>query len=229
MINLADRIGTMVFSSNGNYIVGGSDRQNAEFQKKCRNNIVIEESKLRDRAEITGIKKIQYNSENYNDINKVTGMPKSCFADSYGNEIRNSIQSLMSEYCDGKISEEELEDSFYDICKDMRVYQAQSRSTTGMDTDDNTQIIEEVYEVFQKSNVKSMVDKCFETRKEVADYYQKSQKVREILQRAAHTVASDWGIGTLDCKKVEEESKLTLDGRLDFISAWNWKAYMEQE
>ena len=36
MLNLKDMIGTIVFSPNGNYIVGASDRQNAEFQQKCQ-------------------------------------------------------------------------------------------------------------------------------------------------------------------------------------------------
>ena len=36
MVNLKEITGIVVFSPNGNYIVGASDEQNAEFQQKCQ-------------------------------------------------------------------------------------------------------------------------------------------------------------------------------------------------
>lgn len=73
MINLKDMIGTMVFSSSGNYIVGGTERQNAEFQRRCQNKIDIN---LQDCVELTCVKESVLTSENYNDIMQVKGMSK---------------------------------------------------------------------------------------------------------------------------------------------------------
>ena len=68
MINLKDMIGTMVFSSSGNYIVGASERENAQFRKKRENKINLN---LQDCVELSCVKEFVLTSENYNDIMKV--------------------------------------------------------------------------------------------------------------------------------------------------------------
>ena len=92
MIKLEDMVGTMVFSSSGNYIVGASERENAEFQKKCQNKININ---LQDCVELSCVKEFVLTSENYNDIMKVKGMPGSIFGDKFGYEMQKEIAGYM--------------------------------------------------------------------------------------------------------------------------------------
>ena len=149
MINLEDMIGTMVFSSSGNYIVGASERQNAEFQKKCQNKIDIN---LRDCVELTCVKEFVLTSENYNDIMQVKGMQGSIFGDKFGYEMQKEIANHMKSYYDGETGKEDIENYFYECCTSMRVYLAQTRQTTGTNEKDNTQILSQIYEMFAKEN-----------------------------------------------------------------------------
>ena len=103
MVNLKDMIGTIVFSANGNYIVGASDRQNAEFQQKCRRtramfdtDLLQEKLQNRDSVEIKGITHTVLTCENYNDIRKVTGMPKSIFGENFGYQMQKDIDNARS-------------------------------------------------------------------------------------------------------------------------------------
>lgn len=240
-MNLAGMVGMMGKRANGDwYIVGASDKANKAFSEKMRNNTFhISEEQLRnsvDAIEIGAVKRID-NVDEWLE-SKITGMPH-CFGDSYGYKVRGEIQTAVAEYCDGEMSDEDIKQTLIDACKDMRVYHAQCWHTTGENVEDNTQIIEQVYELFQKTNVRNMVGKCFEDGNEIADkwggreknwvYYDskyngKAEHLREVLQEASREIASEWGIGSIDFEKVESESKYTLDGDLDFNSVWNWRA-----
>ncbi len=236
-MELYERIGTMVFTPTGRYIIGASDKANAEFQKKSRNII---EFNQRDTIELSCVKKMDMTSENYEDYTKITKMPKHCFSDNYGLEMQKSIKASVQSYCNGEITDEQIKKIFMDACKDMRVYQAQSRHTSGVDARDNRQIIENVYEVFQKSNVECMVDKCFELGSDIAaanggnekdnwvyydsKYYDQSQHLRDLLQKSSEEMAAEWNTDFVDFEKIEKESKFTVNGGLDFNSAWNWRS-----
>lgn len=235
-----ESIGTMVFTPTGRYIIGASDRENEEFQKKSKNIINLDQSKLKDSVELTCIQQMEITSENYNDILKVKGMPNHCFSDDYGLEVQKTIKSAVYTYCESEITDEELTQLFIDICKDMRVYQVQSGHTSGAIEKDNEKIIENVYEIFQKANVECMVDKCFKAGKDIADtqgggeklnwvyydsdYYFQSQHLREMLQTVSTELAMEWEVEQIDYERVEKESKFTLNGSLDFNSVWNWRA-----
>lgn len=239
-MKLYEQIGTMVFTQNDRYIVGASDKANEEFKKRSSNIIDVEPHKLRDVVELSCIEKMEMPSENYNNYTQITKMPAHCFGDNYGFKVQETIQSSVRAYCDGEINAEEIKQVLIDVCKDMRVYQSQSRHTTGIDSSDNKQIIEDVYEIFQKSNVECMVDVCFEQGSTIAnaegggerndwiyydsDYYSKSQYLREVLQIASNEMAAEWNINTIDFEKIEEESKFNINGGLDFNSVWNWRA-----
>lgn len=239
-MQLYDRIGTMVFTQNDRYIVGASDKENEEFRKKSQDVISMKQEKLRDTLEVSCVKKRENSSENYDDYFKITKMPKHCFADNYGIEIQKNVKSVIQAYCNGEITKDEIKKTFIDVCKDMRVYQAQSRHTTGNDVEDNRQIVENVYEIFQKSNVECMVAMCFKLGSNIADVYggseknnwvyydseccSESQYLQELLQTTSSEIASEWCIGMIDFEKIEEESKLKLNGGLDFNSVWNWSA-----
>lgn len=236
-MDFCERIGTMVFTATGRYIIGASESANAEFQKKSRNII---EFNPRDTVELSCIKKMDMSSENYEDYTKITKMPNHCFSDNYGVKMQKSIKEAVQAYSNGEMTDEEIKQTFIDVCKDMRVYQAQSRHTSGVNATDNKQIIENVYEIFQKSNVQSMVDKCFEAGNGIADanggkekddwvyydskYYEKSQHLRELLQKTSKEMETEWNTDFIDFEKIEKESKFTLNGGLDFNSVWDWRA-----
>lgn len=167
-------------------------------------------------------------------------MPNHCFGDNYGIKLQKEIKSAVLAYCSGEMTDEQIKKYFMDACKDMRVYQAQCGNTSGMDAKDNRQIIGNVYEIFQKSNVDSMMYTCFQAGSDIADafggkekydwvyydskYYYESQHLRDLLQEASNEMEAEWNTDFIDFEKIETESKFTVDGGLDFNSVWNWKA-----
>ncbi len=239
-MELYDRIGTMVITSTDRYIIGASDKENEDFQKKSHNIIKSNPSNQRDTVELSCIKQMDLKSENYENYMKTKKMPNGCFGDEYGYKLQNEIHSAVRAYCYGEITEKQIQKVLMDACKDMRVYQAQCGHTSGVDAKDNRQIIGDVYEIFQKSNVNSMVDKCFKAGSNIADayggkeknnwvyydskYYDESQHLRNLLQEAANEMTAEWNTDFIDFEKIEKESKFTLDGALDFNSVWNWRA-----
>ena len=160
MVNLKEITGTVVFSPNVNYIVGASDEQNAEFQQKCQNmrsmidmDLLQEKIRNRDSVEIKGITPIELVSENYNDIRKVTEMPKSIFGGyAFGYQMQKDIADYMRQYYAGEVSDDDVKNFFHECCASMRAYHSQMRHTTGMNEEDNTQIVSEIYEMFAKEN-----------------------------------------------------------------------------
>ena len=157
-------------------------------------------------------------------------MPGSCFSymDSYGQSVRKDIYLKIEEYCNGMVTDEQLREFFIDTCKDMRVYHTQSRHTSGKNPEDNSQIIRQVYEIFQKVNVESMVDMCFQEGKCISSgwggdeksdwvyydskYNDKSMHLRQLLQETATSVAEDWDLDPIDYGMVESQSKYTVNG-----------------
>lgn len=235
MINLRDMIGTMVFSPSGNYIVGASEKQNEEFQRKCQNKIDIN---LRDCVEITCVKEATLTSENYNDIMKVKRMPGSVFGDNFGYEMQKDITNYMESYYAGEISKEDIKDYFYECCTSMRVYRAQANQTTGTNEVDNTQIISQIYEMFAKENQRmanhanyqegltvnseysrdnQTVDWCYYN----SDYFYQCEETHELLKDVVQEMAEQWDLSAIDTDRIEKSSKLTLDGGFDFNSGWN--------
>lgn len=72
MINLGDMTGTMVFSSSGNYIVGASEKVNAEFQKRCQNKFVYAAEKTEGTRELSEAEEMElFKKEFYEDLSKV--------------------------------------------------------------------------------------------------------------------------------------------------------------
>lgn len=248
MFDFTKMIGTMVVCVADplkSYIVGASEGKNEEFQKgicteslkakfpkgslmelpsDCYERFIIDES-------LCG---------NYNDILNITGMPGSIFGDANGHEVRKQIVDQMYDYYLGKIPKNELLDKVKDICKDMRVYQAQSRHTSGCDKKDNLQILKELYELFQKQNVNNAAAVCFEKGENLAlqnggtrrdnwvyydsDYYYESEEMREELRRVFSEMAQEWETDVPDFTYIEENTHYSLDGKMDFNSVWNWMA-----
>lgn len=236
MINLKDMIGTMVFSSSGNYIVGASERENAEFRKKSENKINLN---LQDCVELSCVKEFVLTSENYNDIMKVKGMPGSIFGDKFGHEMQKEIAGYMETYYAGEAGKEDIEKYFYECCTSMRVYLSQTRRTTGNDEKDNTQIISQIYEMFAKENQRKAnyanhqeglkVNDEYGANNQAAnscyynsDYYYQWEEMRGLLKDMTQKMSEKWSVPTIDTEDVEKKSKLTLDGNFDFNSGWNY-------
>ena len=246
MVNLRDVIGTIVFSPNGNYIVGASDKQNAEFQQKCQNtrsmidmDLLQERIRNRDSVEFKGISSRVLVSENYNDILKVTKMPKSIFGDSFGYQMQKDIADCMNRYYAGEISDDDVKSFFKECCSSMRVYHSQMRHTTGMNEEDNKQIVSEIYEMFAKENQRAARNANYEEGLEInkqygpdkrqndwcyynADYYYQCENAHDLLRGVAADMAEEWELSEIDTDEIERSSKYTLDGGFDFNSGWNF-------
>ena len=246
MVNLNEITGTVVFSPNGNYIVGASDKQNAEFQQKCQNvhsmidqDLLQEKIKNRDSVEIKGITPIALVSENYNDIRKVTEMPQSIFGDTFGYQMQQDIADYMRQYYAGEVSDDDVRNFFSECCSSMRAYHSQMRHTTGMNEEDNTQIVSEIYEMFAKENQRAARNANYEEGLEInkqygadsrqddwcyynADYYYQCENTHDLLRGAAADMVEEWELPAIDTDEIERNSKYTLDGGFDFNSGWNF-------
>lgn len=217
----------------GNYISGVSDRESEEFQRKSDNKVEAGE-RYRDSVEISSIRETPIPSENYEDYRKsfITKMPDDFFSyNNRGTKLQEAIRQLVQKYSRGEISDEVMKSAFIDACK--------GTNLTKMNAPRN-QHIQDVYEYFQKANVRCMVDECFKAGSSIAkqnggkesnnwvyydsDYYKKSEHLRKMLQEAANEITSEKNIDCLDFEKIEKESKFTLDGGLNFNSAWDWRA-----
>ena len=246
MVNLNEITGTVVFSPNGNYIVGASDKQNAEFQQKCQNvrsmidqDLLQEKIRNRDSVEIKGITPIALVSENYNDIRKVTEMPQSIFGDTFGYQMQKDIADHMRQYYAGEVSDDDVGNFFNECCSSMRAYHSQMRHTTGMNEEDNTQIVSEIYEMFAKENQRAARNANYEEGLEInkqygansrqddwcyynADYYYQCENTHDLLRGIAANMAEEWEFPTIDTDEIERNSKFTLDGGFEFNSGWNF-------
>lgn len=247
MISLKELIGTVVFSQNGNYIVGATDRQNAEFQAKCQRKLDIDVDALRarmqDSVEIKGISEIKMTSENYNDILKVKGMPSTVFVGSFGEKMEDEITDCMSDYYSGKKSKDDVKAFFEECCSSMRIYCAQQRLTTGKNEADNQQIVGQVFEMFSKCNQRQALAANREEGIEInrqyggdnagkvnsgyayynAFYYHECEAMRDVFRDMAGKMTDKWGISEIDTCQIEQNTSYTLDGGLDFNSGWNFK------
>ena len=237
-MNLYDRIGTMVFTPTDRYIIGASDSANEDFRKKGENIIEFHQ---RDTVEFSCIRQMDLKSENYENYMKTKKMPKGCFGDSFGYKMQESIADSVLAYCLGEMTEEQIQKALIDACKDMRVYQVQMGHTSGVNAKDNGQIVGDVYEIFQKYNVRFMAMECFEAGSDIAEanggkdqhnwvyydskYYEESQHLRGLLQEASNELAAGWNADFIDFEKIEKESRFTLDGKMDFNSVWDYQAH----
>lgn len=239
-------IGAMVFSVSDpkkSHIVGASEEVNEKFRSKGNEHVKISEDARKlteDSYEKHGISKTIITSENYNDIFKITGMPGSCLADRNGTQVYTRVQGIMDEYYSGNMSKEDVMSKIKDVCKDMRVYQAQIRHTTGTNKEDNLQILSEIYELFQKANVTHAAGACFDKGEDIAkqnggtyrhnwvyydsDYYYESEEIREGLRAAVSELVEEWETDVPDFTELEKNTSYTLDGKMDFNSCWNWIA-----
>ena len=246
MMNLNEITGAVVISPNGNHIVGASDKQHAEFQQKCQNmrsmidmDLLQERIRNRDSVEIKGIAPIVLASENYNDIRKVTQMPLSIFGDTFGQQMQKDIADYMRQYYAGEASDDDVKNFFNECCSYMRAYQSQMRHTTGMNEEDNTQIVSEIYEMFAKESQRAARNANYEEGLEInkqygassrqddwcyynADYFYQCDNTHDLLRGAAADMAEEWGLPSIDTDEIERNSKYTLDGGFDFNSGWNF-------
>lgn len=245
MVDLSNMVGTMVVGvadSRNSYIAGASDRQNEEFQKNTGKGSVkdvIPEGSLvitEDMYESMGIRKEVITSENYNDFFKISKMPANCLTDQNGKELMNQSNKLMHNYYAGGMDKEDVKASIIEACKAMRIYQAQCRHITGNNKENNLQILSQIYELFQKQNVRAAAYACFKKGDEIAQnngknvyydssFYYESEEIRECLQAGIRELAQEWGTDVPDFEEIEENTLLILDGKMDFNSCWEWQAW----
>lgn len=240
--------GAMVFTGNSGNVIGISDRTNEEWNGKSKDIIAADDEWLSGKSDnyVSGGNsgEVEFKSENYNDILKVTGVPEYYWSlsDDCGMKVRDGIEEAIYAWGCGELSDSQFKSQFQDICKNRRVYLAQCRYTTGKNEKDNKRIIEGVYEYFQKRNVKVMVSLCFQKGEEIADcyggsnkenwvyydadYYYQSEDLRKLLQEAATEMAEEWETDAINFEDIEKNSIYTADGKLDFNSVWNYSAYM---
>lgn len=174
----------------------------------------------------------------YPNYKVVKEMPVSVFGDRFGYEIQDSIYDCMTDFYSGKISENDVKDYLEECCVSMRIYRTQQCQTSGYNATDNQQIVSQVYEVFAKMNAIAArnanyneglaENQAYGGRKDDwayynSDYYYECEETKELLRQAAGHVTDQWEIPSIDPEEIENNTTLTLDGKLDFNSCWNWE------
>ncbi len=229
-IKMSDHIGALHMNvRTGEWsIVGASDEMNKEFNHKMKNNTIH-----CDRDKFTNgtyapleVEGVAITSENYADFRKPTGvMPKHCYGTDYGHKQDEKIQQKLKEdYPARTASKEEWKAFFKDCCKDMRVILAQERKTTGLDAEDNKQIILDTYERFRMANSVMANLGCNEEGKKLArqhgwqdgqdidwvyynaDFYYHSEELRNCFKEAAQEMAKEWECGEIDTTKRDKDT-----------------------
>ncbi len=174
----------------------------------------------------------------YPNYKVVKEMPASVFGDRFGYEIQDSIYDCMTDFYAGKIGENDVKDYLEECCVSMRIYRTQQCQTSGYNVTDNQQIVGQVYEVFAKMNAIAArnanyneglaENQAYGGRKDDwvyynSDYYYQCEETKELLRQAAGYVTDQWEIPAIDPEEIEKNTTLTLDGKLDFNSCWNWE------
>lgn len=217
-----------------------SETDNTRFEKNNVTEVYKGEQKTMDWVDITYTYESAtiFVSENYNNIMKITGLPKTVFCDKFGWDMQEDICNYLKEFHKGNVSKEDVENYFYKCCREMLSYRVDMHQTTGKNEADKVKIISDVFEVFAKQN---MVAARYENYKEGqnihtenggdmenddwsyynADYYYQCEEMREKLCDITQKLADMWNLPRIDTRKILEESKLTLDGGFDFNSGWN--------
>ncbi len=221
-INMNDHIGAIHMNVlTGRWsIVGASDKMNEEFDYRMQNNSIYcdRDKFMNETSTRLVVEGVAITSENYADYRKPTGvMPKHCYGTDYGHKQNEKIQQNLKDYYLAQtVTKEELKDFFKDCCKDMRVILAQERKTTGLDADNNRQIILDTYEMFRMANSVMANLGCGEEGKKLArengwkdgqdidwvyysaDFYYESEELRDLFKGAAQEIAEEWECGKAD-------------------------------
>lgn len=173
----------------------------------------------------------------YSESSVIKGMPKSTFGDRFGWDMQNDIYNCMKKFYEGEMDQDELKDYFESCCASMRLYRIQQSQTSGKNAEDNKKILDELYDVFAKQNMRAARNANYNEGVKInssyggrsddwayynADYYYKCEETREKLAEIAENMAAKWEISSFDAKEVEKNSRYTADGGLDFNSGWNF-------
>lgn len=232
--------------SSRNCIENVSEDMNEEQKTKaCEDRCSVKKNVWSGQADFqTSIANTEVVCENYNDIKKITGMPKSCLGSDYGYQVRNEMLSVMEDFYSGNLTQEELIQKIKGMCKDMRVEQVRQHHTSGYNTADNKQILHDMYTMTQKSNVSSAYAVCNSDGEKLAaqyggvkkynwmyydsDYYYQWKDLRTVVQQVFDELSEEWGTESIDYEQAEAESNYQVAGGFDFNSMWQFHAFQRR-
>ena len=178
--------------------------------------------------------------ENYNNIVKVKGMPKSCAGGELGYSFRSEMFSVLDDFYAGDMSLEDVFQQVKRMCADMRVELVQQRCTTGHDAADNGQILTDLYTLMLSVNAGASFAACSSVGAKIAeqyggverydwmyydsDYYYQSEEIKGIIRLALDELSEEWGTERVDYEREESDILKHPSGGIDFNSMWQDKA-----
>ena len=217
-----------------------ADTDNTKADKSSSTDVRASRQRTMDWVDITYTYTSQavYVSENYNNIARITGLPKSIFGDRFGKDMQEEIADYLKEYHKGVVSKKDVEDYFYKCCTAMLEFRIEMQQTNGRNEADKAKILGSVFEVFAKQNMVAARYENYQEGMNVhaenggnieihdwsyynSDYYYQCEELREMLGDITKNMAEKWDIPAIDTEKVLKESKYTIDGGFDFNSGWN--------
>lgn len=175
--------------------------------------------------------------ESYPNFQVRTCMPISIFGDRFGYDMQKDIAKCMTDLYAGRIDKSEMEDYFKECCNEMRKYRTGQRQTTGVDTDDNRQIVSQIYEMFAKENQRAARNANYDEGLSYnekyggrtddwvyynSDYHYELESTKSVIRNITKSMADEWELPEINMQEIEDNSKYTLDGGFDFNSGWNY-------
>ena len=177
----------------------------------------------RDTYEFKGIEKWN-GCEQYNDFRKQ--LVKSGNAGlNISSDVRTDMRLTLEDYYAGKLSDEELEESFLSYCAQLGAC--------------NKAQILDVYENFINMSRYASTNTCARAASELDQKYGESrhdsvyysagiyyafEKVKEIARNASEKIAEELDLGDLDFEEREKNTIFNLDGDFSFNGHWAWTA-----
>lgn len=221
------------------------DMNEEQKAKACEDRCSVKKNVWSGQADYqTSIANTEVVCENYNDIKKITGMPKTYLGGDYGNRIGDKIRSVTDEFYAGSLSREELIQKIKRMCMDVRIDQVQMHYTDGYNESDNRQILSDMYTLAQKCNVLSAFGACDNEGAKLAaqyggekkynwmyydsDYYYQSEDLRVALRQVIDELSAEWNTESIDYEQAEAKSIYQIAGGLDFNSMWQFHAFQRR-
>lgn len=177
----------------------------------------------RDTYEFKGMEKWN-GCEQYNDLRKQ--LVKSDNAGLHiSSDARTDMRLTLEDYYAGKLSDEELEESFLSYCAQLGAC--------------NKAQILDVYENFINMSRYASTNTCARAASELdqkyggsrrdsvyysADIYYAFEKVKEIARNASDKIAGELNLGEMDFEEREKNTIFNLDGDFSFNGHWAWTA-----
>lgn len=189
---------------------------------------------------------IPIGSDNYEDVKNMLRMQSSGKIASMGNGMFHETSEVMQDYYSGKLSGEEVKNIFKEYFYHAMGTTLDEREANGVQEASQsnnyakqfaTTYLAGLYEYFSRANTRNACARNMEEGKQLlesngmnwkgnyyynADWYYACEEMQELFRKTADELAEEYGAEHVDFKYVEQNTKFTLDGGLNYNDVWDF-------